>query len=176
MLCLLNVLNLFAQTKEDTTDGCFHDELLNHLVGTWNVAATANGNAFNATIKAEWVMSHQFLHIYEKVNEEIPWLHTPLEIEFFIGYNHISKRYVVHEMGVFGSDGPYEGFCYAYRDGNEIKLVKKLGSDSNTITVQRFTWEPVSASWHSEMRQITNGNEGNILVDQKLVALKSLSK
>lgn len=176
VICALIAPNTFAQTAEDTTDGRFHDELLNHLVGTWNVTATANGDKFTATIKAEWVMSHQYLHIYEKADENIPWLHTPLEIEFFIGYNHNSKRYVVHEMAVFGSDGPYEGFCYAYRNGNEIKLVKKCEGDSAAVTIQRFTWEPSSATWHSEIRQVTNENEGDVLVDQKLVAVKKLSK
>ena len=169
-------ISSFAQTSEDTTDGRFHDDLLNHLVGTWNVMATANGDSFTATIKAEWAMSHQYFHIYEKTNEIIPWLHVPLEIEFYIGYNHLSKRYTVHELAVFGSDGPYEGFCYAYRNGNEIKLVKKCESDSNTITIQRFTWEPMSGSWQSEMRQLINGNEGETLVNQKLVVVKKLSK
>jgi hypothetical protein len=173
---ILITISTFSQIPEDTTDGRFHDDLLNHLVGTWEVTGTANDNKFTATIQAEWVMSHQYLHIYEKSNEEIPWLHTPLEIEFFIGYNHISKRHIVHEISVFGSDGPYEGFCYAYCNGNEMKLVKKCESDSNTITVQRFTWEPVSNSWHSEIRQMINGNEGDVLVDQKLVAVKKVSK
>ena len=167
---------LSAQTSEDTTDGRFHDDLLNHLVGTWNVIATANGDSFTGTIKGEWVMCHQYFHIYEKTNEIIPWLHVPLEIEFYIGYNHVSKRYTVHELAVLGSDGPYEGFCYAYRKGNEIKLVKKCESDSNTITIQRFTWEPISGSWQSEMRQLINGNEGETLVNQKLVAVKKSSK
>ena len=172
MLCACITFNTSAQTKEDTTDGCFHDDLLNHLVGTWKVTAIANDNTFTATIKAEWVMNHQYLHIYEKANENISWLHAPLEVEFFIGYNHISKHYVVHEMTVFGSDGSYEGFCYAYRDNNEIKLIKKCESDSNTITVQHFIWEPTTTSWHSEMRQMINGKEGEVLVDQKLVASK----
>jgi len=172
LICALTYIPSSAQTSEDTTDGRFHDDLLNHLAGTWNVMATANGKSFTATLKAEWVMCHQYFHIYERANEIIPWLHAPLEIEFYIGYNHNSRRYIVHELNVFGSDGPYEGFCYAYRNADEIKLLKKCESDSNTVTIQRFTWEPASGSWQSEMRQLTNGNEGEILVNQKFVVVK----
>src|SRR5450432_2852444 len=88
----------FAQNAEDTTDGKFHDDLLNHLVGKWNITSVAHGFSSTAVLEAEWVLNHQFLHYHLKSNEAIPWIHMPMEIECFISYNHNSKRYVVLGM------------------------------------------------------------------------------
>jgi len=164
----------FAHNAADTTDGSFHDDLLNNLVGKWDVAAMAHGESFTLNLEAEWVMNHQYLHIHFKSHEVVPWLKVPFESELFFGYNQTNKRYTVHEMTVHGDDGPYEGFCYAYQTGNEFKLVKKhAGSDNATIS--RFTWEPMAKTWNIDMRLLVDGKEGEPLVDMKLVAAKSSS-
>jgi hypothetical protein len=33
----------FVQNTEDTTTGQLHDDLLNHLVGNWNITSVAHG-------------------------------------------------------------------------------------------------------------------------------------
>jgi hypothetical protein len=69
---------IVAQNAEDTTDGRFHDDLLNHLVGDWTVSGTAHGVSFqNLNLKAEWIMNHQYLQIHEKGTDTIPWLKMP---------------------------------------------------------------------------------------------------
>ncbi|HTE33335.1 MAG TPA: hypothetical protein VK666_23300 [Chryseolinea sp.] len=165
----------FAQSSEDSTDGSFHDDLLNHLVGKWDVAAIVHNNKFTIGLEAEWVMNHQYLHVHFKSQEIVPWLKVPFEGEFFFGFNKTTRQYTVHEMTVHGDDGPYEGFCYAYQTDNEFKLMKKwVGSD--TVTVQRFTWAPVSKSWHIDVRLQADGKEGESLVDMNLVAAKPSAK
>jgi hypothetical protein len=164
----------FAQNAEDTADGRFHDELLNRLVGEWNVTAIAHGSMFTSDIDAKWILNHQFFHIHLKSHEVIPWWHVQMEYEEFIGYNHINKRYVVHGMSIEGNDyDPSEGFCYAYRSGSEFKTVAKFGSDS--LIVQRFTWEPAPGTWHIESRWVISGIEGETFLDMKLVAAKPSS-
>jgi len=164
-------ISSFAQNAEDTTDGRFHDDLLNHLAGNWDVATIAHGSPFTANLEADWVLNHQYLHIHFKSHEVIPWLYMQMEYEEFFGYNHSKKHYVVHEMIVFGDENPDEGFCYAYRTGNEIKTVQKYSSDS--LIVQRLTWEPASGSWNIKSRWVIAGKEGEIFLDMKLVAAKS---
>ena len=90
----------FAQNAEDTTDGRFHDDLLNQLVGKWDVTSIAHGSPFTAVFEAGWVMNHQYLHIHFKSHEIIPWFHTQMEFEEFIGYNHSNKRYIFHGMSM----------------------------------------------------------------------------
>jgi hypothetical protein len=165
----------FAQSAGDSTNLSFQDDLLNHLVGKWDVSAIAHDEKFSLVLEAKWVLNHQYLHIHYKSHEIVPWLKVPFEAELFFGYNQSNKRYTVHEMTVHGDDGPYEGFCYAYQTGNEFKLMKKhLGSDD--ATVSRFTWEPSSKSWQMDMRLLIDGKEGESLVDMKLAPAKTSIK
>ncbi len=117
-------------------------------------------------------MGHQYLRIYEKSREIIPWLKVPFERTLFIGYNHGSKRYVVYELTVRGGDvrNEPEGFYYAERMGNELKMVLTNGSE--VVGNARFTWEPASGSWHFQDRRVIAGKEQEPTVDQTAVAAK----
>jgi hypothetical protein len=165
----------FAQTASDTT-GQFHDDLLDHLVGKWDVSATVYGQKFTLDREVEWVMNHQYLRIHEKSREVIPWLKTPFERTIFIGYNHSSKRYVVYELTVHGADGQHqpEGFCYADLTGNELKMA--LTKESEVVIYQRFTWEPESGSWRFHVGRVIDGKEQEPHVDQRAIRAKTASK
>ncbi|MEJ7681795.1 MAG: hypothetical protein WKG06_28905 [Segetibacter sp.] len=128
----------FAQTADDTTDHRFHDDLLDHLVGKWNITSVAHGFSSTAVFEAKWVLNHQFLHYHLKSNEVIPWIHKPMEIECFISYNHNSKRYVVLGMSVFGVDD-FEGFSYGDRNANELKIIQKGNNEADPTNIQRYT-------------------------------------
>ncbi|MEP6952265.1 MAG: hypothetical protein ABI863_23440 [Ginsengibacter sp.] len=173
LLLLTTLLSIpsFAQNAGDTKNLRFYDDLLDRLVGKWDVAAVAHEGKFTLDLEAAWVMNHQYLHVHFKSHEVVPWLNVPFEGEFFFGYNPTNKRYTVHEMTVHGDDGPYEGFCYAHQTGNEFKLVKKWAGSGNA-TVQRFTWEPHSNSWDIDMRLLVNGKESESQVDMKLATAK----
>jgi hypothetical protein len=159
----------FAQSAVDTVKGQFHDDLLDHLVGKWSVTSMAHGFASTAVIEGEWVLNHQFLHYHFTGNDTIPWIHKPMEFECFISYNHNSKRYVIQGMSVFGVDD-FEGFCYGYRNGNELKLVQKANNEADPTNIQRWTWEPTSKSWTIQSRpEIASGKEGEVFLDMKLV-------
>lgn len=161
-----------AQVDKDGSDRRFYDDLLDHLVGKWDVNATVHGKKFTLDREAEWVMSHQYLRIYEKSREVIPWLKAPFERTIFIGYNHRSKRYIVYELTVHGGDVPHEpeGFYYAERTGNELKMAMTKGAE--VVGYSRFTWEPASRSWRFQGGQVIAGKEQEPFVDQKAVAAK----
>ncbi len=167
----------FAQSTEDTTDGRFHDDLLNHLVGEWNVTAIAHGFPTTSVINVKWILSHQLLEFHLTGNDTIPWIGMPMEFEYFIGYNHPGKRYIIHGVSVFGYDED-EGFWYAYRNGNEIKIYQtaNITAHSDTLNIQTLTWEPASNSWHIQSRPQIAGKEGEVFLDMKLTAVKPSSK
>ena len=173
-LFLFFVFSSFAQKAENTSDGRFHDDLLNKLVGTWSVSGVVHGFRFGTMeLNAEWAMNHQYLRVHEKSADTIPWIGTQFERVFFIGYNHNSRHYVVHDMTVFGAEDPYEGFCYAYKNGNEIKLVQKARYTSDSVNIQRLTWQPSSGSWHIEARWMVSGKETELFIDQEVVSIKT---
>ena len=161
----------FAQNIEDTTDDQFHDDLLNHLVGKWDVTSIAHGRPFTSVIEAKWMLNHQFFHIHFKSNEIVPWFHVPMEYEEFIGYNHSSERFIVHGMSIEGDEDPSEGLAYGYHTGNEFKTVSKFGVDS--FVVQRLIWEPASNSWNIRSHWQIAGKEREVFLDMKLVAHKN---
>ena len=169
----------FAQTAGDTTTR-FHDDLLNNFVGKWDVSATVYGQKFTLDREAEWVMNHQYLRIYEKSREVIPWLKVPFERTIFIGYNHRSKRYLMYELTVHGGDVPTvpEGFAYAIRAGNELRFeyTNQTVAGSEEEVVVRWTWDPASGSWRFQGRRVIAGKEQEPHVDQKAVRTKTLLK
>ena len=171
---------LFAQNAEDSTDGRFHDDLLNHLVGKWNVTSIIHGSPFTADFEAEWVMNHQYLRIHLKSHEIIPWWHVQMEFEEFVGYNHNTKQYVIHGMSIEGDEDPSEGFLYGYRTGDEFKTVAKFGADS--LIVQRYTLQSAyrdvthSDSWNIKSAWVIGGKEGDTFLEMQLRAAKTSTK
>jgi hypothetical protein len=170
-------LSSFAQTSGDTANHRFQDDLLNHLAGKWNVTSVAHGFSSTAGIESEWTLNHQHLHLHFKGNEVIPWIGAPMEFDYFIGYNHNNRRYVIHAVSIFGNDDD-EGFWYGYRNGNEIKILQKsnINSNSDTLNVQRLIWIPASNSWRIESRPEIAGREGEVFLDMRLEAIKPSSK
>ena len=99
----------------------------------------------------------------------------PMEFDYFIGFNHNQNRYIVHGISVFGNDDD-EGFWYAYRNGNELKVIGKpiITSDSDTLNIQRLIWQPVTNTWSIQTRSGINGKEGEVFLDMKLTAKEPL--
>jgi hypothetical protein len=149
--CLLLMLVLLIATlavpqdrPAERPDFTFHDDLLDHLVGRWDITGIVHGNPSKQTLEAEWVLNHQFLRIYEKSVENVAGTNVPYEGVFFIGYDATSKRYVAHLMNVFGGRDS-EGFGLGERSGEEIKFVFK---NLDAAVANRFIWEAESKTWH----------------------------
>ncbi len=175
LLLMASIANAtLAQNTKDSTDGRFHDDLLDHLVGTWKVSSVAHGFPSTGVITAKWVLNHQFFHLHFKGNEIIPWWHMPMEYEEFFGYNLKAKRYTAHGMSIEGDADPSEGFAYGYRNGNELKTIAKTGSDTSMI--QRFVWQPATATWMITSTMAIGEKEANeVFLEMKLVAASTAS-
>ena len=164
-------ITVLAQNKTDTADRRFHDDLLDHLIGTWNVKSVAHGFTSTASITAEWILDHQHMHMHFKGNDIIPWIGGPMEFDYFIGFNHHQNRYIIHGISVFGNDND-EGFWYGHRTGNELKLIGKpiITSSSDTMNIQRLTWNPETNTWLIQTRPSIHGTEGEVFLDMELTA------
>ena len=154
----------------------FHDDLLDNLVGRWDVEAVIHGQKFTLDREAEWVLNHQYLRITEKSREDVPWLKMPFERTLYIGFNHRSKRYVVYELSVHGADVPFvpEGFFYGVRKGNELEIERMNGPE--VVARSRLTWDPATGSWSTQARRIVAGKEQAPHVEQKAVPAKVSTK
>jgi len=160
-----------AQVAKDGSDGRFYDDLLDHLVGKWEVDAVVHGQKFTLEREAEWVLSHQYLRINETSREVIPWLKVPFERTIFIGFNHATKRYIWYELTVHGADTPYEpqGFAYGVRNGNELQI--EIMNGAEVVARSRLVWDPAANTWIFQGRRVIAGKEQEPHVEQKAVAV-----
>lgn len=146
LACLSPALFIQMQAQEplDGPKRVFRDELLDNLVGDWKLTRRIRGQSDESTVKAEWVLNHQFLLVRMK------GVKNPLSYEaiVFIGYDNTSERYVAHWLDVGG--GRYsESLGYGARTGNSIRFVFEYpdGPFLNT-----FTWNAETRSWSSLMQ------------------------
>jgi len=165
MWVLVVAATVMAQEKASQS---FEDDLLDHLLGTWDVAGMVHGNPSKQTLQAEGVLHHQFLRVYEKSRENVAQTNVPYEGVLFIGYDSTDKHYVTHLMNVFGGRDS-ETLGYGERKGNEIKFVFKAPDGS---VEEQFIWEADSKAWHLVSWANTPDGKRIPILDLKATAAK----
>ena len=114
-----------------------HDELLDQLVGFWDLTGMVRGEPVHERVHSEWVLNHQFLFLYRKSVE------GPHEALMYIGYDPVSERYVAHLLDTFGGRGS-ETLGYGIRSGDKIQFVFEYPSGPYHYTL---SWDAAARSW-----------------------------
>jgi hypothetical protein len=127
----------------------WHDELVDHMAGTWKMQGTVMGKAAHHQVQAEWVLNHQFLRSHEQTEAGAPKDEHPYEADWYLGYDDVSERYVLHLLDVFGGRFS-ETLGYGTRDGNEIRFVFEYPDGPFHTT---FRWNPGPGTWDWLMEQ-----------------------
>ena len=154
------VTHLLAQEPLDGRSRIFHDDLLDNLAGDWKLTRKIRGQTLENTVKAEWVLNHQFLLVHMKDVNSPP----NYEAMFFISYDNTSERYVGHWIDVFGGRFS-ETLGYGKRSGNSIKFIFEYpdGPFHNT-----FTWNPEVKSWVFLMEQKDRTGKWGVFAEDTL--------
>jgi len=142
----------------------WRDELVEHLAGSWNVGGQVVGHDAHHDVQAEWVLNHQFLRIHEKTAADAPAAEPKYEAIWFLGYDSISERYVLHLLDVFGTRFS-ETLGYGTRDGNAMRFVFEYPDGPFHTT---FRWSPERDSWEWVMEQKDKGGKWTNFADLKL--------
>ena len=121
----------------------WHDEFIDHLAGAWKIEGQVLGREAHHDVVAEWVLNHQFLRIREKTAASAPASERRYEAIWFLGYDPVSERYVLHLFDIFGTRYS-ETLGYGARDGNAIRFVFEYpdGPFHNT-----YRWLPEKGAW-----------------------------
>ena len=127
----------------------WHDDLVEHLTGTWKLEGQVMGRAAHHDVRAEWVLNHQFLRIEEKTSNGAPSTERPYDAIWFLGYDPVSERYVLHLMDQFGGRFS-ETLGYGVRDGNTIRFVFEYPDGPFHTT---YKWDPEKNTWEWLMEQ-----------------------
>jgi hypothetical protein len=146
------------------TPPAWHDDFVDHMVGTWRIEGQVMGRPAHHEVQAEWVLNHQFLRIHEKTSADAPATESRYEAIWFLGYDSISERYVLHLMDIFGTRYS-ETLGYGVRDGNDIRFVFEY-PDGPFHTVYR--WLPGKDSWQWLMEQKNKEGKWTPFADLKL--------
>jgi hypothetical protein len=133
----------------DGPKGRFQDDLLSKLEGDWSLTRNIRGTEEKNTVRASWVLNHQFLQIHMKDVNNPP----AYEALVLIGFIHSSGQYTAHWCDTFG--GKFSAIGTGVRTGNsiEFKFNYPDGPFFNT-----FTWLPNKKQWVMRLEsQATTG-------------------
>ncbi len=161
---LLLSSSLLAQSPAE-----WRDDLVNHLAGSWNLQGKVMGNDAHHSIKAEWVLNHQFLRIEEKTAASAPETERHYDAMWLLGYDPISERYVLHLMDTFGGRFS-ETLGYGIRDGNQIKFVFEYPDGPFHTS---YVWNEKEGSWEWRMEQKDKSGKWGTFADLKLTPFSS---
>jgi hypothetical protein len=140
------------------------DDLVNHMTGTWKVEGKVLGHDAHHQVRADWVLSHQFLNIQEQTATEAPTPEQRYEASWFLGYDPVSERYVLHLLDVFGARFS-ETLGYGTRDGNSIRFVFEYPDGPFHTT---YHWIPEGDSWQWLMEQKDKAGKWVTFADLRL--------
>jgi hypothetical protein len=128
----------------------WHDDLADHMVGTWKLTGKVMGRDARHTVEAEWVLNHQFLKIHEKTAATAPSSEHPYEADWYLGFDSVSERYVLHLLDVFGARFS-ETLGYGVRNGSSIRMVFEY-PDGPFHTTLRWSRENDAWQWLMEQK------------------------
>jgi hypothetical protein len=142
----------------------WRDDLVDHLAGSWKLEGSVMGSNAHHDVQADWVLNHQFLRIEEKTASKAPATERTYDAVWYLGYDSISDRYVLHLMDTFGARYS-ETLGYGIRDGNQIRFVFEYpdGPFHNT-----YSWNAQENSWQWSMEQKNKEGKWVPFADLKL--------
>jgi hypothetical protein len=145
----LAVLIIAASIVATAQTPAWHDDLVDRMVGDWKMEGPVMGKTGHHDVQAEWVLSHQFLRIHEKTAAGAPADEHKYEATWFLGYDPVSDRYVLHLLDVFGARFS-ETLGYGTRDGDAIQFIFEYPDGPFHTT---FRWSAQKNSWEWLMEQ-----------------------
>lgn len=107
---------LLAQQGPGVPQPAFQNDLLDQLVGIWDLSGEVRNQPVRERVYAQWVLGHHFMLVHRKQVD------GPYEAYTYIGYDAISERLVAHLVDTFGGRGS-ETLGYGIRTGDKIQFV-----------------------------------------------------
>jgi hypothetical protein len=161
---ILALLVTFSAAAPSQQPPAWHDDLVENIIGTWKVEGNVAGRTAHHVIKAEWVTGHQFVQLHEQTQPGAPANESRYDALWFLGYDSVSERYVMHLIDVFGGRFS-ETLGYATRDANELRFVFEYGDGPFHNT---WRWLPESKTWEWHLEQKDKNNKWKPFADFKL--------
>jgi hypothetical protein len=134
------------------------------MTSSWKLGGQVMGGEAHHEMVAEWVLNHQFLRIHEKTAADAPRDEHFYEATWFLGYDAVSERYVLHLFDVFGARFS-ETLGYGTRDGDTLRFVFEYPDGPFHTT---FRWSRERDFWEWLMEQKNKEGKWSNFSDLKL--------
>ena len=145
-LSIFFVLISFNIAGQDTTkcnEKYFNDQLLDKLVGNWDLNGKIGNEPVANNCSAQWVLNHQFIELSLVDTAKIP----TYAAKIFIGYDCISERYIVHWIDNYGGRFS-ETLGYGQLKGNAIEFRFEY---SYGPFINKFIFDSKKDTWQLKM-------------------------
>jgi Protein of unknown function (DUF1579) len=160
----LAVFVILTATVLNAERAKFQEALLDNLVGDWRIERKfGSGRTAENTVRAEWVLDHQFIELHYRDVARPP----KYEATVFIGYDARDQRYVCHWIDNFG--GEFSALGYGKID-NERRAIEFTFDYKDGPFTNKF--DPVTKTWTSVMRQKDKG-EWKLFAEDKFTRLET---
>ena len=140
------------------------DDFLDKMTGTWTMEGTVKGNTAHHVVTGEWMSNHRFVHLHERTADTAPASERRYDADWFLGYDEVSERYVMHLLDVYGARFS-ETLGYGVRDGNTLPLIFEYpdGPFHNTMR-----WSPQDNTWQWLLEQKDDKGKWTTFADLRL--------
>jgi hypothetical protein len=129
------------------------------------VEGQITGREVHHELQADWVLNHQFLRLHDKTAADAPQAEQRYEAIWFLGYDAVSERYVLHLMDVFGARFS-ETLGYGTREGNQIRFVFEYPDGPFHTT---YLWNPEKDTWEWRLEQKDTSGKWTPFADLRLM-------
>ena len=167
-LSLLVSLSAFLAVSSAAQTAPAWRDLPGKMTGDWYLTGPVMGQQAHHQVHAEWVLNRQFLRIEESTVADAPKAERRYDAIWFLGYDSVSERYVMHLLDGFGARFS-ETLGYGVRSGNQIQFVFEYPDGPFHTTLR---WSPESEKWEWLMEQKGKGGNWGQFADLSLARPK----
>lgn len=130
-------------------------EFLNNLVGTWDLTGQMGVTTLRQSVQSSWALGGLYVEMRFKSTLPAPDGQLPYEAVYFIGYNKLSDRYVMHLLDTSGVPERYVAGV-GQLEGNTITFV--FDYEEGPFT-NRFIWDAEGRGWRFELTYLQDERE-----------------
>jgi hypothetical protein len=143
---------LFTATSTSAQEP-IHDQLLEHMTGSWVLAGTIAGQQTTHDVTVDWVLAHQYLQLHEVSREKDAAGQPAYEAIVFIGWDKTLGQYSCLWLDSTGGGGiAAHAIAHAAPAANELPFLFDI---AGSIFHTTFAYNGETDTW----RWIMDGEE-----------------
>jgi hypothetical protein len=156
MAALAATIGLFAQSTA-AAPSSLNAPLLDRLVGTWVLRGDIAGKPVTHTVKAQWVLAHEYIQIHETSRSRNAAGAPEYDAIVYIGWNPDLKQYACLWLDTTGGNG-LVGWALGHAEADATKLAFIFSDKNGDPSVHNtFEYDRITNSWRWTIDNVDKG-------------------